>query len=170
MVKYLGFLLLFIGSSGLGMAFAEDYKQRILILERIKKMLTFICDRIRTEKDTLPEAFFHTGTRFDGKWKQFLRELYEESEKQTGAALEEIWQEKSEILREDMEEADFLQFRGAMKQTGFGTVEGQFGALIDYKQKVEETLKELLEQKKEKCKLYQTLGVMCGILMIVILW
>ena len=169
-MKYIGFLLMFIGSSGLGMAFAEDYKQRILVLEKIRKMLTFICDRIRTEKDTLPEAFFHTGGRFDGKWKQFLRELYEESEKQTGVPLEEIWQEKSQILRQYMADEDFLQFKGAMKQTGFGTVEGQFEALTDYKQKVEKNLKELMEQKKEKCKLYQTLGVMCGILMIVILW
>lgn len=169
-MKYLGFLLLLTGSTGLGMAFAEDYKERIFVLEQIGKMLTFISDRILTEKDTLPEAFFHTGGRFEGKWKQFLRDMYEETEKQTGAALEEIWREKSIILQDVMEERDFLCFQDAMKQTGFGTAEGQFRALKDYQIKVEETLKELTKQKKEKCKLYRTLGVMCGILIIVILW
>lgn len=158
------------GSSGLGMAFSEDFKQRIYVLEKIQKMLNYICERIMTEKDTLPEAFFHTGGRFEGKWKQFLRELYEETESRSGAALEEIWQEKSELLKEEMQQQDFLQFKEAMKQTGFGSTKGQLAALCDYEKKVQDTLEELSKQKKEKCKLYRTLGVMCGILMIVILW
>lgn len=169
-MKYVGFLLLFAGSSGLGMAFAEDYIQRIAVLEAIQNMLVFLCDRIKTENDTLPEAFFYTAQRLEGRWSQFLRGLYEEAQKQTGIALEVIWKEKSEILREDMQPEDFEQFQSAMKQTGFGTASGQFMALDDYRKKVEKTVCELEAEKKEKCKLYQTLGVMCGILMIVILW
>lgn len=169
-MRCVGFLLLFAGCSGLGFSFAEDYKRRILVLTQIQKMLVYIGERIITEKDTLPEAFFHTSNRFEGKWKQFFKEMYEETEKMAGITLEEIWQEKSSILKKEMEERDYLLFRDAMKQTGFGTERGQLLALKEYQCKIEETLKELTEQKKEKCKLYQSLGFMGGILMIVILW
>lgn len=169
-MKYIGFLLLFTGCTGLGMSFAEDYKDRILVLEQIHRMLVFIADRILTEKDTLPEAFFHTGGRLDGKWKQFLREMYEETEKLEGKTIEEIWREKSVLLQDVMEERDFLLFKEAMKQTGFGTEAGQLGPLKDYQLRIEETIRELTGQKQEKCKLYQSLGLMCGLLIIVMLW
>lgn len=169
-MKYIGFLLLLTGCTGLGMSLAEDYKERIWVLSQIDKMIGFLCDRILTEKDSLPEAFFHTVGRFDGTWKRFLKEMYEETEQQNGKRLEEIWKEKSSILQEVMAEKDFLPFQAAMKQTGFSTKAGQLGALQDYQVRIREQLKELTEQKKEKCKLYQSLGIMCGILIIVILW
>lgn len=169
-MKYIGFLLLLTGCSGLGMCFAEDYKERIQVLSKIHKMLCLISDRILTEKDSLPEAFFHTGGRFEGKWKQFLREMYEEMEKQSGKTLKEIWKEKSTILQDIIKERDFSAFQEAMKQTSFSTQAGQISAIKDYQMKVEEDLKELTEQKKEKCKLYQSLGIMSGILIVIILW
>lgn len=169
-MKYIGFLLLLTGCTGLGMAFAEDYRERIRVLSQIDRMLCFIKDRILTEKDSLPEAFFHTGERFEGKWKQFLREMYEETEQQNGKTLEAIWKEKTSILQELMEERDFVLFQDAMKQTGFSTETGQLSALKDYQIRIQEQIEELTKQKKEKCKLYQSLGIMCGILIIVILW
>lgn len=169
-MKYIGFLLLLTGCTGLGMAFAEDYRDRIRVLSQIDRMLCFINDRILTEKDSLPEAFFHTGGRFEGKWKQFLREMHEETEQQNGKTLEEIWKEKTSILQELMEERDFILFQDAMKQTGFGTETGQLNALKDYQIRIQEQVEELTKQKNEKCKLYQSLGIMCGILIIVILW
>lgn len=169
-MKYIGFLLLLTGCTGLGMSFAEDYRERIRVLSQIDKMLCFLSDRILTEKDSLPEAFFHTSKRFDGTWKQFLKEMYEETENQNGKTLVEIWREKSSNLQKVMEERDYILFQDAMKQTGFSTETGQLSALKDYQARIREQLKELTEQKKEKCKLYQSLGIMCGILIIVILW
>ncbi|MCM1160835.1 MAG: stage III sporulation protein AB [Roseburia sp.] len=169
-MRYIGFLLLLTGCTGLGMCFVEDYKERIQVLSKIQKMLCLISDRILSEKDSLPEAFFHTGSRFEGKWRQFLREMYEETEKRNGKTLEEIWKEKSSILQGVIKERDFPAFREAMKQTCFHTQAGQLSALKDYQMKMEEDLKELTEQKKEKCKLYQSLGIMSGILLIIILW
>ncbi len=169
-MKYIGFLLLLTGCTGLGMSFAEDYRERIRVLSQIDKMLCFLSDRILTEKDSLPEAFFHTSNRFEGTWKRFLKEMYEETENQNGKTLEEIWREKSSHLQNLMEERDYIFFQDAMKQTGFSTETGQLGAFKDYQARIREQLKELTEQKKEKCKLYQSLGIMCGILIIVILW
>lgn len=170
MLKGIGFLLIILGSTGIGMSFAQDYCNRFQALQKIHKMVEYIADRIFVKKDPLSEAFLYAAKRMEGDYRKFLCAMYEDVEKKEGESLEHIWNKNSILLKDELIEQDLEEFCHAMEQTGFDNKEGQLRVLKDYLEAVSDKITFLKENKKEKCRLYEMVGIMSGILCILILW
>ena len=168
-MKWIGFLLVIAGTGGIGFSLVGDYTMRIRMLEQIKTMLHYINDMIVYEKASLPEAFRKTAVRMEEPFGSFLQKVADQMDDFSGEELSFLWKSNATMVKSRMHKKDFLEFADCMQQTGFTDVKGQSCILKSYEQRIELLLCKLTEQKEEKCKLYQTLGIMSGVFVCILL-
>lgn len=170
MFKVIGGVFVVIASMGLGFSFCEDLGQRRKVLSDIRQMMQYLINRIEVECDTLMEAFLHTSKRVEGPFCEFLMRVYQRMMKQEGLSIKEIWEEEAKEFECVLIPKDLENFQACMGQTGFSQKEQQIRVMAEYISCLDEEIKEMDRTKNEKCKVYKTLGIMTGILLVVILW
>lgn len=168
-MKWIGLFLVLVGSAGAGFAVSGEYTGRIKTLKQVCMMLRYIQDLIVTEYIPLPEAFSRCGERMDAPFSDFLFKVAGQMDEFCGEDVEMLWKNSAPLVKPVMHKKDYEMFLHCMKQTGFMDASGQGQALRAYEQSVERQLTCLTEQKVEKCRLYQTLGIMSGIFMCILL-
>ena len=168
-MKWIGFLLVLTGTGGIGFSLVGEYAMRIKILGQIKEMMHYINDLIMYEYASLPEAFTRTAERVGAPFSEFLRKVAGQVDTFSGEDISFLWKSNAVMVKELMNAKDYQEFLSCMQQTGFSDAKGQSGALKAYEQRLELLLHRLSEQKEEKCKLYQTLGIMSGVFVCILL-
>ena len=99
----------------------------------------------------------------------FLKKVSFQLEEFSGENVSFLWKNNAQMIKERMNKKDYAEFADCMKQTGFSDAKGQSQALKAYEQRLELQLHRLTEQKEEKCRLYQTLGIMSGVFFCILL-
>ncbi len=168
-MKWIGFLLVLAGTGGVGFSLVEEYSLRIRTLMQVRDMMRYINDMILYEYASLPDAFRRVAVRIEPPFSDFLKKVAEQMEEFSGEDISFIWKSNVQMLRGIMNKKDYGEFSECMQQTGFMDAKGQSQALKAYEQRVELLLHRLSEQKEEKCKLYQTLGIMSGVFVCILL-
>lgn len=169
-MKWIGFCLVLLGSAGVGFSFVGEYGLRIQTLSRVRTMIHYINDMVLYECIPLAEAFKRTAVRIESPFREFLEKVADQMEEFCGEDVSLLWKNNAELLRGLMNKEDFSEFQRCMEQTGFMDAKGQSQAWKAYEQSLELKLVRLMEQKEEKCKLYQTLGIMSGIFVCILLF
>ncbi len=168
-MKWIGFLLVLTGTGGIGFSLVGEYTMRIRVLEQIKHMMHYINDLVLYENVCLPEAFRKTSARIEDPFGSFLEKVAYQLEDFSGEDIAFLWKSNAAMLKGNMNKKDYLEFSDCMKQTGFMDVKGQSQALKAYEQRLDLQIHKLSEQKEEKCKLYQTIGIMSGLFVCILL-
>lgn len=168
-MKWIGFLLVLAGTGGIGFSLVGEYMMRIYTLGRIKDMMHYMNDLIVYEYASLPEAFARTADRMEAPFSEFLKKVAFQMEEFSGENVSFLWKNNAQMLKEKMNKKDYAEFADCMQQTGFSDVQGQSQTLKNYEQRLELLLHRLTEQKEEKCRLYQTLGIMSGVFFCILL-
>ena len=93
--------------------------------------------------------------------------------KQEGESLREIWSgelEKTEKKREmALAREDLAQLKELGNHLGYLDVDMQERMLLLYLEQADLTISDLREHKREKCRLYTSMGVMGGIFLVIIM-
>ncbi len=169
-MKWIGFMLVMVGCGGIGLSLVGEYAMRIRVLEQIRNMMHYINDFVLYECTSLPEAFGRAAQRVEAPFSDFLRKTAQQMDEFSGEDISFLWQSNAEMLKGHMTKKDYAQFLQCMQQTGFMDVKGQSQALKAYEQELSLNIHRLLQQKEEKCKLYQTLGIMSGVFVCILLF
>ncbi len=168
-MKWIGFLLVLAGTGGIGLSLVGEYALRIRTLSQIRDMMHYINDLVLYEYASLPEAFARTAERMEAPFSDFLRKVAGQLEEFSGEDISFLWKNNAQMLKDTMNKKDYSEFSECMQQTGFSDAKGQSQALKAYEQRLELMLHRLSEQKEEKCRLYQTLGIMSGVFVCILL-
>lgn len=168
-MKWIGFLLVLSGTAGIGFSLVGEYTMRIHMLSQIRNMMHYMNDLILYEYASLPEAFARTADRMDAPFSDFLKKVSFQLEEFSGENVSFLWKNNAQMIKERMNKKDYAEFADCMKQTGFSDAKGQSQALKAYEQRLELQLHRMTEQKEEKCRLYQTLGIMSGVFFCILL-
>lgn len=168
-MKWIGFLLVLAGAGGVGLSLVGEYTMRIRVLDQIKQMMHYINDLVLYECATLPEAFSRAANRMEEPFSDFLKKVAGQMEEFSGEDISFLWENNAQMLKDKMNKKDYREFRECMRQTGFLDAKGQSQAFKSYEQRLELLLHRLSEQKEEKCRLYQTLGIMSGVFVCILL-
>lgn len=169
-MKWVGFLLVLAGTGGIGFSLVGEYTMRIRMLGQIRDMMHYINDLVVCEYASLPEAFHRTADRVEAPLSVFLKKVAEQMDAFSGEEVSFLWKNSAAMLKESMNKKDYKEFLECMQQTGFSDAGGQSRALKAYEQRLELQLHRLSEQKEEKCKLYQTIGIMSGVFVCILLF
>lgn len=171
MLKLLGSLLIITASMGLAYTIRRDLTGHLHLLYEIRKMLvdiTYAAGNSMQPVEILLGCFLKTGDeRLNAACAEIAERLIEKREERG----EEVWRtvfkryRKELLLRE--EEAEILEEAGS---AFFGkSVEENREHLTLSLERMDFIIENTRKEQKEKQKVYQTVSIMCGLMLIILL-
>lgn len=170
-LKIVGSLFLLCSAAAIGFKKAEYLSQRVHNLRELQRMVVFLQGELRFHRSTLSDAFAAVSERVQAPFDRFLRELSQDMNLKGNRHFGELWQEEMQRMfqRDPAFQADrsLLEFLGS--SLGYLDVTMQTEHLNLVLLQVEDALNQAKEQREMKGKLYQTMGVSVGALLVLLM-
>lgn len=170
-IKITGFAMVVIGAGGLGRRQAAVYDKRLGTLEQLRTMLFLLKGQILYANATLEEAFCTVGERTSGVPAEFFLAVAQRIHNQKGEPFFEIWKEEAENRKKDLG----LLKKGQYELEKFGEHLGylnrdmQERTILLYLEQLDLAIGDMREHRREKMRLYTSLGVMGGFFLAILL-
>ncbi len=170
-IKIIGCILIITSSAGMGLYFSSELKNRIMDLRDLKKLIFLLRGDIRYANTPLPEAVQALSVRHDGKYKKFLSVIAEKLNELGGISFCSIWKEAvtKELENTSLSKKDLAGLGQLGETLGYLDKDMQINTLDLYISQIEEEIEELSHSVKEKSYLYNSLGIMGGIFITLIM-
>lgn len=172
MLKVLGALLILAASAGFGCSKSIEMKRREKELEQFLQVLLCLSGEIRCQGGSLVDTFRNTAYRCGKCYSAFLMEAAECMESGTEKNLCNIIRKcagrsfgKLHLTDEEKRKIEMLGER-----LGYLDREMQLRQLELYEEEFRQILSKLREEIPEKKKLYNSLGIMGGIMAAILFW
>lgn len=171
MLRLIGAGMLLLGMSGYSFCLCRELRERLQCLREMKRMYEQFGSQVGYSMAALPELCKMTEAVMKSPFAEFLHDICEETEKNTGKAFPMIWEEqvekhfiKSALKKED--KALLLEFS---RSFGHADRELQRRAIENQLSVLEASLQKQEMQLAEREKLIMSLGTMGGMLLIILL-
>lgn len=171
MIRVFGAVLLSVSCAGLGLLESLRLKKRVDQLRVLIRIASFLEGEIAFARTTLPEALRAVGGRTAAPFSEFLSELARQLETSSGKTFGELLRQSvavhlkgTELCREDLE--DFCE---AAVHLGYLDGKMQVHILETYQKEQEQKVLRLMGELPAKQKLFQSLGILGGIFLVILL-
>lgn len=170
-MKVVGCILIVTSSAGMGWYFSSELKNRISDLRELKKIIFLLRGDIRYANTPLPEAVQALSIRHDGKYKKFLNKISEKLNELGGISFCDIWKEAvlKELDNTSLSKKDLVNLGQFGENLGYLDKDMQINTIDLYISQLEDEIKDLSKNVKEKSYLYNSLGVLGGIFITIIM-
>lgn len=169
-MKWVGALLLTLGTTGLGVFYKRTGYERIRELERMIWFFYYLESEIVYHKAELAAICRRGGERQKGAAGQLLSAVARRMENGEGAVFERIWREESEALlgKCPLRDEDIADIREFAAQE-FADSRMQLVQAAFCREKLEEKRKRLSEEAVSKSRIYVCMGAMGGLVISIVL-
>lgn len=170
MWKIIGCILILFGSGACGFYGVEHMRKRLQELESVKKYTIFMKGEIRYGNRTIPEMLIQMERKAVGNWKKFFGNAGRLLEHKDAGTLSQIWGEmiSMHLKTSYLTKEEKKEWKELGDSLGYLDKEMQINLLEIY----EEHIKEYIRLEKEKIysqsKMYQILGIVSGVFLVVI--
>lgn len=169
-VKLAGCILILFSTSGIGFLYAGELVRRQEDLCALKTMAIHLRGEIRYAMTALPEAVEHVAKRHDGRLKPFLTEISKRLSERNGESMVQIWTDCEEKLKvTSLTKKDKLSLHQLGESLGYLDKEMQLATIDLFLSQTEEAIIELAKVAKERKRLYQSLGILSGAFLIILI-
>lgn len=166
-IKLFGCLVLIGSASAMGFLKAEELTERVKKMQELKRMILLLQGELRFHRAALSEAFENVAVRISCPLRNFLEKMAEELEAKEGKEFEEIWNYGVNALLSEKgfckEDQRLLDILGS--SLGYLDLKMQTETLDLALLQTEDAMRIAIEQKENRGRLYQTLGVTVGIML-----
>ena len=169
MLRVAGACLILSASSLLGVQKSRQFTKRIEQLQELQRIVLLIQGEILYKNAALPEALRSSAGKVKVPFDSFLRQTAGRAD---GVRFSDLFETEikeqlkgTALTKEDKEE--FARFGESL---GYLDVEMQKNAMKLYLKELEQKIEYLQKEIPQKRKLYQSLGVMGGIFLLILLW
>lgn len=169
-MRILGGVIFLLGTVGFGMYQSMAYEKGIEALRSAADMMHYLISQIQIENASLPESICKVSFRMDGFIGEVLQNICKRNNKNDGKPLFEIWQEEMAVLEERFHPKDLELLIHMFDETGFYDTKTQLQRLQINLEVFSEEIKARESQRENRCRLYQSMGLMIGIFVIILLW
>lgn len=169
-MRIFGGIIFLLGTVGMGLFQSMSYDSGIHALRQAADMMRYLISQIETENASLPESICKVSFRMDGIIGEILQNIRERNNKNDGKPLFEIWQEEMEGMKELYSEKDMGLLIHMFDETGFYDTKTQLQRLKMNLEIFSEEIQARESQREGRCRLYQSMGLMVGIFVIILLW
>ncbi len=171
MIKLTGALLVISSCTALGFYFSNELKTRINDLKELKKLLILLRGDIEFANTPLPEAVQTLSKRHNGTYKEFLKKISQQLLELKGESFASIWKQgvKDHLLHTSLVKEDYLLLNQLGESIGYLDKSMQINTLDLYLEQIDGTINELSKVVKDRTHLYNSLGIMGGIFITIIL-
>ncbi|HWT27863.1 MAG TPA: stage III sporulation protein AB [Mobilitalea sp.] len=170
-LKIIGCVLVVASSTGMGFFFSNELKSRIDDIKELRKLIVLLRGDIRYANTPLPEAVNAIARRHHGGFEIFLHKVSSRLQELSGITFPEIWKEavEKELSNTSLSKKDKLQLIQFGDNLGYLDKEMQMNTLDLYISQMEDEIADLSKSVKEKAYLYNSLGIMAGIFISIIM-
>ena len=165
LTKLIGSVLIFVASCGIGYTKSQEMKLHLEELEELKKMFCLLKSELQYTRAPFSEVFEKIGQKTREPYQTWMLSLCKRLNKNSGAMFWEIWcvsiaddLQGSKLTEEEKEE---------LKQVGKNLE--YIESLELYIEQMEYKIKNVREGYRSKRKLCQSLGIMGGIFLVILL-
>ena len=158
--------------AGIGFLKSASLSGRVRDLNALRKILRFLKGEISFASTTIPDAFWKIGARMDDPYRDFLQDLSEDLGRMDGETFSEIFSKnvdchlkETSLTPEDKKE--LKEFGAGM---GYLDRSMQIANLEHYDTCLKHKTEELMNGLPTKKKLFQSLGVMGGLFLVLLFW
>lgn len=171
MQKWIGFLMIFAGCSGLGVWYSMQFRRQLETLQEFCRILELLQGQIRFGRSTLPECCFRLGERLGEPYRSCFQDIYEKICENTGEDFGHICEVglRKGLQQLVVDKEDINRFISCFEQSGYEEDEMQLRMLEQTKEELEMRLQKLSDENASKCRLALSLGTMSGLLLIILL-
>lgn len=171
MLKAIGAVLVIASCSAIGLQKSGDLKMRMKQLVMLKRMLLMLKGEIRYAKTPLPEAFDNIGKRIGNCFGGFLTGLAEKLTEQSGQPFRELWKQAidDKLTETNLAKEDKEQLKKMGEDLGYLDSDMQINTIDLQVEQLELQLQRLEKGISGKTRVYNCLGIFCGILIAILL-
>ena len=164
--------MIILAGAGLGYSKSRELSKREKSLQQLLTLSICLKGEIRYGNSTLGEAFWGLAGRLQEPYRCLAWKIAEKIKSSEGISLEKIlteqFTEKHEKFHLTEEEQEFLVSLGT--RLGYLDREVQLRQMELYEEQLKLHIQEVHEGIPEKKKIYQSLGIMGGVFLAVLLW
>lgn len=170
-MKIIGCMLVILSSAGMGFYFSSEMRSRIEDLRDLKKLIGLLRGDIRYANTPLPEAINSIHKRHTGNFQSFFRYVSTKLNELSGQTFTEIWKTAAEheLANTSLTKKDKLHLAQFGENLGYLDKDMQMNTIDLYVSQLEEMITESSKTIKEKTYMFNTLGIMGGIFITIIM-
>jgi stage III sporulation protein AB len=170
-MKIIGCILVVVSSTGMGFFFSNEMRCRIEDLKELRKLIVLLRGDIRYANTPLPEAISSITRRQSGSFNAFFEYVGTRLRELSGHTFSDIWKEAVQKQLEDtsLSKKDKLHLIQFGENVGYLDKEMQMNTIDLFISQLEDEIRDLSKTVKEKAYLCNTLGIMAGIFIIIIM-
>ena len=170
-MKIIGCVLIIVSTTGIGFYFSSDMRCRMEDLKEWKKLICLLRGDIRYANTPLPEAIHSISRRHEGNFHAFLSMVGTQLQELSGETLAAIWKSaaEKELTNTSLNKKDKMQLISFGENLGYLDKDMQMNTFELYLSQLEEEIADLGRTVKGKAYLYNSLGIMAGIFITIIM-
>ena len=169
-MKTAGIILILFSGTGLGLCKSMELTARLKILEKLAQLLLLLKGEIRCTGATLEDAFLDAAAKMPGEYRLFLKETAGWLQQRSGITFDEIFRECAVRLLHRLSEEERESFLSLGEKLGYLDREMQVAQLTLLEEELGYRIKTLKSAMPKQQKTYQSMGILGGILLAVLLW
>ena len=162
MLKCVGYISIIIACTALGMERGNEIHRHKKELEELYKIFTFLKLELKMLKTPIKEALLKLKNKTDGNYKVWLEDVSKDTYLDD---FENNWKNSIDIHFEE----SYLTTEERNELLQLGKNIGCVEAISLYLSNLELSIQNTKEEEKEKKKLYQSMGIMGGIFLVILL-
>ena len=159
MLKVSGALLVFFAGWGMGNWRSRQYQQRIKDLQILQLIISCLIGEISYARNTLPEAFSRISEKVASPFREYLQSVAKRLKEQTGETFVRILKEQEQTVRE----------KTSLREEDWDLFLQTLGHLESGKTELAMQEEKLRHQLPEQKRVWQSLGILGGAFLVVIL-
>lgn len=169
--KIVGCILVMASTTGIGFYFSTEMKSRIEDLRELRKLIGLLKGDIRYANTPLPEAISVLARRYKGSFCTFFQYVSTRLQELSGQTFAQIWKAavEQELVNTSLIKKDKAQLISFGENLGYLDKDMQMNTFELYLTQLEDELAELAKTVKERAYLYNSLGIMAGVFISIIM-
>ena len=171
MLRVLGFSLIGVSCSGLGIWYAWNLRQRLYHLHAINRILELLVSQLQYGKSTLPECCSQLAAQVEEPYSSAFAQVWQELSDNRGSCFAQVYERiMGKALQETaLQEQDRQLFMQCMLDQGGSDGEAGVRLLRRRQELLQERIARLEAENREKSRMAGGLGTLGGLLIIIIL-
>lgn len=168
-MKIIGMIMILLSCTLIGTGISLNLKKRITLLQSISFCLEEVCNEVEFGKNILMDIFYNVSRKSDGTISDFFVYIYKELSDEEDNFYE-IWNKGIEIIDKSVikkEEKEMLYELGIHI---INTNQDRLCEVIKgYVQRFNSLRNNLEEEYRQKAKMYQSVGFLAGVFLVIVL-
>ncbi|MCR5146284.1 MAG: stage III sporulation protein AB [Clostridia bacterium] len=168
LIKFMLLTVLFSTSSIIGILMSKKFSNRVKVLKDLKNALNIFEVKINFSFETIPEIFKEISNKIEGTagkiFSQTLKYMNEDN-----LIAGEAWEKAVDANGYSLKKEDINSLKTLGKLLGRTDVEGQITQIELVSSFLEKQINDAVESKNKNEKMYQKLGVIIGLVLVIVL-